>query len=487
VTKKFLVPLVLPADPEDAMEAATKQYVDAHAGNEVFVGPSDPIGANPTIELWYDSDAPDAPPLPDEVFIGPDDPGTTYDLWYDTNDSMLKAWVGGAWIPVTTAGGDTEEVFVGPDDPGMDYDIWVDTDAVGPTLVIPTAGRNLLDNAVFRVAQRGAGAVSVPANVVLFAADRWQVHPQTTGLVIPTMYRSFTAPFAGSPSNNHWIFQNGASAFKASLVANDYYLLRQGIEGYRLLGLDWGTPNAQPITLQLAVSPSRAIRIVVEFSYMGANYISRAVDLVAGSQIATVTFPGHTSLVPTYDSAARLTLSIWLASGATYNSGNPADLGVNWHTVNGNARAAGVSNLWDRANQQINIAHAQLEAGNVATPVELLNYADDLRQCQRYFQKPLAVNWVGQMVSTTAGYLQTTLPVTMRASPAQGAVPAGPYTGYINNVFIVVLTPTAFAYQGAGINWASISFSGTAATTNSSLVRAAWPDSSAFAELSAEI
>jgi hypothetical protein len=59
VSRKFLTPIVLPADPAVAMEAATKQYVDSKAGggSEVEIGPSDPIGTNPSAELWYDDDA----------------------------------------------------------------------------------------------------------------------------------------------------------------------------------------------------------------------------------------------------------------------------------------------------------------------------------------------------------------------------------------------------------------------------------------------
>jgi len=50
-------PLVLPADPTTALQAATKQYVDTKAagGNEVSVGPSDP--GTTGLDLWFDTDA----------------------------------------------------------------------------------------------------------------------------------------------------------------------------------------------------------------------------------------------------------------------------------------------------------------------------------------------------------------------------------------------------------------------------------------------
>lgn len=53
MSRKFLVPLVLPADPAAAMEAATKQYVDTM--NEVAIAASDPGAA---FELWYDTGDP---------------------------------------------------------------------------------------------------------------------------------------------------------------------------------------------------------------------------------------------------------------------------------------------------------------------------------------------------------------------------------------------------------------------------------------------
>jgi len=57
VSQKFLVPIQLPADPVNALEAVTKQYVDARAGSEVEININDPIGTNPNAELWFDSDA----------------------------------------------------------------------------------------------------------------------------------------------------------------------------------------------------------------------------------------------------------------------------------------------------------------------------------------------------------------------------------------------------------------------------------------------
>jgi len=51
MSREYKTPIVLPADPVAAMEAATKQYVDGK-NNEVAIGPTDP-GAS--FELWVDT------------------------------------------------------------------------------------------------------------------------------------------------------------------------------------------------------------------------------------------------------------------------------------------------------------------------------------------------------------------------------------------------------------------------------------------------
>lgn len=56
MTRKFLTPIVLPADPAAAMEAATKQYVDSKAGGTVTEG-TVIAGGHPIQTLFYDTDA----------------------------------------------------------------------------------------------------------------------------------------------------------------------------------------------------------------------------------------------------------------------------------------------------------------------------------------------------------------------------------------------------------------------------------------------
>lgn len=79
MTRKSLVPIVLPADPTAALEAATKQYVDAK--DVMWVGPSAP--SDTKVEVWYDTDETAATTM-DQVLRGYTNlntqSGTTYTL-----------------------------------------------------------------------------------------------------------------------------------------------------------------------------------------------------------------------------------------------------------------------------------------------------------------------------------------------------------------------------------------------------------------------
>ena len=146
---------------------------------------------------------------------------------------------------------------------------------------------------------------------------------------------------------------------------------------------------------------------------------------MAGSQRVTVTFPGNTTVVPTYDNTVGIYCALWFAAGPTYNTGNVANLSQVWSATNGTNRASGCSNLWSVANSQFNLVEAQLEAGSVATPTELLVLSDDMARCQRYSFYPGAdaalgsYAYLGQgwATNTTTGFVAISFPVTMRERP----------------------------------------------------------------------
>ena len=51
MSRKFLVPIVLPGNPSAALEAVPKQYADGL----IVVSATDPIATYPQAEIWIDT------------------------------------------------------------------------------------------------------------------------------------------------------------------------------------------------------------------------------------------------------------------------------------------------------------------------------------------------------------------------------------------------------------------------------------------------
>ena len=95
----------------------------------------------------------------DEVFVGPNDPGGSYDIWFDTDTNKFYVRANGLWYELTVGapgpagpqgpvgpqgppgsgggGTGTDEVWIGSDDPIATHptlELWFDPDAVPPAI-----------------------------------------------------------------------------------------------------------------------------------------------------------------------------------------------------------------------------------------------------------------------------------------------------------------------------------------------------------------
>ena len=102
-------------------------------------------------------------------------------------------------------------------------------------------------------------------------------------------------------------------------------------------------------------------------------------------------------------------------------------MNTSWASVTAANRAVGQTNLASATNNYWQITGVQLETGSVATPYEFKPYDEDLRQCQRYYEKSYTQG-VNPGTSTTASSIRFRAPsssveigvpfsVTKRAAP----------------------------------------------------------------------
>lgn len=316
MSRKSLVPIELPGNPTNPLEAVPKQYVDSLLGS----------GS-------------------DEVFIGPSDPGATYELWYDT-DAPSSVAVGG--------------------------------------------NRNLLNNGQMAVNQRGLSVLA--AHTGGYLADRHYI--QNFGIGVCSLTYSTTtafgvAPPAGRPrpGNTQYIQMTTAEAAGA-VAAADYMRWQHAIEGQNLQHLAWGTADAQPLTLSFDCYSTVAATYVAELyrtEASGNRHVGQTFSVAAGYSTVVLTFPGDLTTLITNDNAARLYVFVFVGAGSNLTS---TPLSPTWRGFVTTGEATGVTNsLAATINNVFALTNMQLEVGSIATPYGVKSYAEELRDCQRYFER----------------------------------------------------------------------------------------------------
>lgn len=303
--------------------------------------------------------------------------------------------------------------------------MWVVTPVTGPAG--PPAGRNLLHNGAFVLAQKnksvGIGSVAMTTLTVdQFVTDRWKIIPMGNAAVYPSYKNN------NIPGGSALVYERTAQV--AAPAASDRVLVTQGVEGNAVQHLRWGHTDALPVTLSFWAMSGVNATYVAEITRAVGRAISATFSLVAGVWTKiTITFPGDTAGGITADNnLAGLTLAFWLGAGSTYTSGGA--LQTVWGTTTTNKRAFGCSNIHAPAsNTQMWFSQTQLEAGSVATPFDQLSFAEILAQAQRYLHVDNAFDAglyhtfaVGSGKTTTVANLMYSLPVSMRAIPTLSSI-----------------------------------------------------------------
>lgn len=307
---------------------------------------------------------------------------------------------------------------------GVPAEITRDNLAADPAFMGRVPFRNMLDNGATVVNQRGIGSITgVVTDGGQRVVDRWLPRNNAAGTY--TFGHIFDGP-TNSAFNTS--FKMTCTTADASLAAGDFVLLQQNIEGLNLRYLLWGTSQAKPVTVSFWVKMNTTGTFVCELfrteatvRTIGAYFTVNAANTW---EYKTVTFPGDTTTVPTWDLNSRLSLVFWLAVGSTYSGGGA--LQTSWGNRTDNLRAVGCTNLSGTVNNFAEFTGIQLEIGLVATPFESLSYPDELARCQRYAFYPgyvvPAANYsyqgTGFGLGATSAIFTNSFPVSMRAIPA---------------------------------------------------------------------
>ena len=282
-------------------------------------------------------------------------------------------------------------------------------------------GRNLIINGAMQVAQRGTSGTSTAD---IYTVDRFAV-----GHGSPVNAMTFEQS-TDTPDN----FKNSlkvTAGTGASAGTTGYATLRQAIEGQNMAHLGFGTSAAKAITLSFYVKCSLTGTFGISIrnqagdrAYAGTYVINSANTW----EYKTVAIPGDASGTWPTDTGLGFNLFWDLGAGSNYDIAAGS-----WTTGSNMFGVESTVKLTETTGATFFITGIQLEVGETATPFEHRSFADELRRCQRYYEKSYAqgtnpgtgtavnlIGTAGAQGNTTTGELaggKVRYMVTKRATP----------------------------------------------------------------------
>jgi hypothetical protein len=288
-------------------------------------------------------------------------------------------------------------------------------DKVDDILFAEVANSNLIINGAMRVTQRSAVGTAVTGitTSAYYTADRWQTDINTLGTFSQTTIAD--APTGSGLINS---VKLDCTTANASPAAGAYLLFRQKIEGQNLQSIRKGTASAKKLTLSFWVKSFQTGTFIAELQ-AGSRSCSKAYTVNASNtwEYKSISFPADTTTVIANDNLEGLAVSFWLGAGTTYTSGT---LATTWGATVSANRAVGVTNVASATSGEWFMTGASLTVGDVDVPFQFKSFADELQECQRYYQRLAyqTTNYIaiGQVYPTNNVYAVIDLPTSTRTA-----------------------------------------------------------------------
>jgi len=244
----------------------------------------------------------------------------------------------------------------------------------------PLSNRNLIINGAMNVAQRGTSNTGLTAGSYP-TVDRFPWSLSSCGTWTSTQESDGPTGFSKS-------FKMLCTTADASPASTDYAVLQYVIEAQDLQHLNYGTSDAVPLTVSFWVKSNKTGNASFACLQYDASLrtFSKQYTINAANtwEYKTITIPADASGQFDDDNGQGLLLEWWSNSGTNYTSGSHP---TTWtELVHGNRNASNIG-IGQAVNDYFQITGIQLEVGTQATPFEHRSFGDELKRCERYFEK----------------------------------------------------------------------------------------------------
>ena len=272
---------------------------------------------------------------------------------------------------------------------------------------------NKIINGDMRVDQRD-GTATINATSVTYKVDRWLGRGVASAGVF-TLAQDTT-----SPANFTNSLKATVTTADSSIASGSSYRIQQMVEGYNMADLNWGTSDAQSVTLSFWVRSSVTGTFggsVANGDFNRFNVFSYTISVADTWEYKTVTITGDTSGTWPTDNSLSLRLNFSLGAGSTLLAAAGS-----WGASTKEG-VTGQTNVIATNSATFYLTGVQLQTGAGASNFEYLQYSDQLQLCQRYYYQwntASANNFLtfGMGVGTTALYGEVPFPTTMRSNPS---------------------------------------------------------------------
>ncbi|MDP6081025.1 MAG: hypothetical protein QF435_13210 [Arenicellales bacterium] len=288
---------------------------------------------------------------------------------------------------------------------------------------VPWRARNLIINGAAQIAQYGTSEAAMGGTTGYFTVDRFIYDKNDAGTGQYTQAQSATGPDQFSTC-----LRFDCSQIGAAIAADEVHRVGQRIEAQNLQLLNYGDAAAKDIVVSFWVKSNLTgdFGFIIEETDGSRVYSTKyTINSADTWEKKVIVIPGDTGGTINDDTGVGLAIYWALVVGENRNVNGGGTFGE-WVALANNQKGgeqATAVNMVSSTDNDWSITGVQVEVGSIDTPFEHLTYADELRACDRYFQRydfPSAnsVVAVGFMNTTTRCGASFPLREQMRAAPS---------------------------------------------------------------------
>lgn len=287
--------------------------------------------------------------------------------------------------------------------------------------------RNRIQNGEFSVNQRANTdypiTISSASGPNWYGVDRWAAYwYNVSGTFTPSLSFKQTTdhPIKGN-SGKCLEIQCNSTGTTANNV--DFFAVWHSIEAHNIADIFTGS-SAQPMTLSFWVKSNKVGTYCVELrdetnsAYGIIKEYTVQQSGVWEKKVLSIPAPTFTTVTPS--GSRGVTVQWMMASGftPTYRPDLASAINQWYSSVGSNGVASNnQTNLFANAGNYLRLTDIQLEPGTVATAFERKSYAENLEECQRYYQLSAVSCYQYADTSGRSITINTPWQTTMRATP----------------------------------------------------------------------